>query len=508
VAVDPPNLPELRAAAERYGFSMSDEELGSYRELMGGVLESYARLDRLPAPRPPTDRPRDPGQRPAPEDNPLNAWYWRTSIRGAPEGELAGTTVAVKDNVCVAGVPMMNGTSVLEGFVPDTDATIVTRMLDAGAEIVGKAVCEHLCFSDASHTADTGPVLNPHDRSRTSGGSSSGSAALVVNGDCDMAIGGDQGGSIRMPASFCGAYGLKPTHGLVPYTGVFPIERTLDHVGPITRSVADAARLLGVIAGPDGLDPRQAGVTVGDYAARLDDGVDGLRVGLLREAFGAHDAEPDVDDAVREAAAQLVWHGAHVEEVSIPWHAEAVHIWNGIAIDGALSHMVRGNAGGANAKGWYDVPMMEAFARGRANDPDALSHTVKLVTLLGEHMQTRHGGRYYAKAQNLALLLARAYDEALAAHDVLVMPTTRTKARPLPPPDPSIAEYVEAALEVHEQTCPFDVTGHPAMSVPCAISQGLPVGLMIVGARWDEATVLRVARACEASFAPPVGVAG
>jgi amidase len=499
VAVATPSIAALRAAADRYGFSMSDEELATYRELMGGVLESYGRLDQLPEPRPPVRYPRGPGQRPAPEDNPLNAWYWRTSIRGAAQGTLAGMTVAIKDNVCVAGVPMMNGTSVLEGFVPDTDATVVTRILDAGGEIVGKAVCEHLCFSDASHTADTGPVLNPHDRSRTSGGSSSGSAALVANGDCDVAIGGDQGGSIRMPASFCGAYGLKPTHGLVPYTGVFPIERTLDHVGPIARGVADVARLLTAIAGPDGLDPRQAGVVVGDYAARLEDGVEGVRIGVLHEAFEGVD--PAVEQGVRAGAERLAALGARVEAVSIPWHRDAVHVWNGIAVDGAVSHMVRGNGGGANAKGWYDVALMDAFGRGRLRNPDDLSPTVKMVTLLGEHMQTRYGGRYYAKAQNLALSLTAAYDDALARYDVLVMPTTRTTAPPLPPAGAPLAEYVGRALEVHEQTCPFDVTGHPAMSVPCAVSDGLPVGLTIVGARWDEATVLRVARAHETTFA-------
>src|SRR5207249_7877084 len=156
-------------------------------------------------------------------------------------------------------IPMMNGSAVLEGYVPDVDATLVTRILDAGGEIVGKAVCEHLCFSGGSHTSDTGPVLNPHDPKRSAGGSSSGSAALVVARECDMAIGGDQGGSSRIPSSYSGAVGLKPTYGLVPYTGVFPIELTLDHTGPIARTAADCALLLEAIAGADGLDPRQSG---------------------------------------------------------------------------------------------------------------------------------------------------------------------------------------------------------------------------------------------------------
>ena len=161
----------------------------------------------------------------------------------------------MKDNICLAGVPMMNGASTLEGYVPDVDATVVQRILDAGGTIVGKSVCEYFCFSGGSHTSSSGPVHNPHRQGYSAGGSSSGSAALVAAGEVPMALGGDQGGSIRMPASFCGIYGMKPTHGLVPYTGIMPIELTIDHTGPMTATVEDNALLLEVLAGPDGLDP-------------------------------------------------------------------------------------------------------------------------------------------------------------------------------------------------------------------------------------------------------------
>src|SRR5437764_14019752 len=180
----------------------------------------------------------------------------------------------------------MNGSAVLEGYVPGVDATIVTRILDAGGEIIGKAVCEHLCFSGGSHTSDTGPVSNPHDPTRSAGGSSSGSAALVVAGECDMAIGGDQGGSITIPSCWCGAYGLKPTFGLVPYTGVFPIELTLDHTGPIAATTADVALLLEVIAGEDGLDPRQYGVKPEAYTSALRPDTTAIRVAIVSEALG------------------------------------------------------------------------------------------------------------------------------------------------------------------------------------------------------------------------------
>ena len=181
----------------------------------------------------------------------------KTSIKGRPGGKLAGRRIALKDNVCLAGVPMMIGADILEGYVPDVDATIVERILDAGGEIAGKAVCEYYCVSGGSHTSATGPVQNPRKPGYSAGGSSSGSAALVAAGDVDMAIGGDQAGSIRIPASHCGIVGLKPTYGLVPYTGIAPLEITLDTCGPMTADVRDNALLLEVIAGPDGIDSRQ-----------------------------------------------------------------------------------------------------------------------------------------------------------------------------------------------------------------------------------------------------------
>ena len=240
---------------------------------MEGVMASYDRIHQLagPAPaEPPVQYPRSGGRRPEPEENPVGAWYYGCSIRGAPEGPLSGKRIAIKDNICVTGLPMMNGTAVLESYVLEADATIVTRILDVGGEILSKAVYESLCFSGGSHTSDTGPILNPHNHSRSADGSSSGSAALVAIGEVEMSIGDDQGGSIRMPASWCGVYGLKATHGLVPYTGIFPIELTLDHIGPMAGCVEDTALLFSVVVGEYGLDPRQNGVEVADYLEDLE----------------------------------------------------------------------------------------------------------------------------------------------------------------------------------------------------------------------------------------------
>src|SRR5213076_2919858 len=269
MAVRRPTLDQLRGVAEDLGMHMGDEELKSYDALMQANFAAYEAVDAMPDYIPAVKYPRTPGYHPEPAENKHNAWYVKTTIKGAPSGKLAGKTIALKDNICLAGVPMMNGASTLEGYTPDVDATIVTRMLDAGGTILGKVHCEYFCFSGGSHTSAAGPVHNPRKMGYSAGGSSSGSAAVVAAGEVPMAIGGDQGGSIRIPAAYCGIYGMKPTHGLVPYTGVMPIELTLDHTGPMSATVADKALLLEVLAGPDGLDPRQAGVKVDTYTKAL-----------------------------------------------------------------------------------------------------------------------------------------------------------------------------------------------------------------------------------------------
>src|SRR5437588_5598187 len=308
-----PSIEDLRKAATAFHLTLTPDDLASFRGLTDGVIASYRRLDELSEPRPAVRYPRTTGYRPGPDENKLNAWYWKCSIKGAPSGKLAGKKSAIKDTVCVAGIPMMNGTAVLEGYIPDIDATVVTRILDAGGEIAGKAVCESLCFSGGSHTSDPMPVHNPHKRGYTAGGSSSGSGALVAAGEVDLAIGGDQGGSIRMPASFCGIYGMKPTHGLVPYTGVMPIESTIDHTGPMSATVADNALMLEVLAGPDGLDPRQYAPKVGEYVAALKRSAKGLKIGVVKEGFGHANSEADVDESVKAAAERFKGLGATVE---------------------------------------------------------------------------------------------------------------------------------------------------------------------------------------------------
>jgi amidase len=440
--------------------------------------------------------PRTRGHRPEGEDNKHNAWYYKSEVKGAPTGKLAGKHVALKDNICLAGVPMMNGASTLEGYVPDVDATIVTRILDAGGTIVGKTHCEYFCFSGGSHTSAAGPVHNPRRMGYSAGGSSSGSAAVVAAGEVPMAIGGDQGGSIRIPAAYCGIYGMKPTHGLVPYTGVMPIELTLDHVGPMTATVADNALLLEVIAGPDGLDPRQVNVKTDAYTKALSGDATGLRIGVVKEGFGHQTSEHSVDTLVRRGAERFKELGATVEEVSIPMHLVGPAIWTPIAVEGATWQMLNGNGFGFNWKGLYVTSLIDAHSAWRQRSDD-FSDTLKTTILFGQYALNKYRGHYYAKSQNLARALRAAYDAVLKDHDLLLMPTLPLRATPIPKPDAPRMEVIQRAFEMLSNTAPFDVTGHPALSVPCGLSDGLPAGMMLVAKHFDEVAIYRAASAFE-----------
>ena len=315
-----PTITQLRECAEELGMAPTDEYLEATKRIVGPLVEAYQALDNIPDYVPEVKYARTPGYRPEQDENPHNAWYVKTAIKGAKRGKLEGKRVAVKDNICVAGVQMMNGASILEGYVPEVDATVVTRILDSGGEIAGKAVCEYYCVSGTSSTSSTGPVHNPHRHGYSAGGSSSGSAALVASGEVEMALGGDQAGSIRIPSSYCGVYGMKGTFGLVPYTGAVSLETTIDHCGPITNSVSNNALLLEVIAGPDGLDSRQADVKTARYTRAIGEEIKGLRVGVVAEGFGHDNSEPDVDAKVRDAAERIAQLGAEVIEISVPMH--------------------------------------------------------------------------------------------------------------------------------------------------------------------------------------------
>lgn len=493
-----PTIAQLRESATELGMNPTDAYLESTQRIVTRLVESYQMLDTVPDELPEVRYPRTPGYRPQAAENPLGAWYVKTAIKGAEDGKLAGKRIAIKDSICVAGVPMMNGASVLEGYVPDIDATVVTRILDAGGEIAGKAVCEYFCVSGTSSTSATGAVHNPHKHGFSAGGSSSGSAALVAANDVDMALGGDQAGSVRIPSSYCGTYGMKGTFGLVPYSGCCSLETTVDHCGPITNSVHDNALLLEVLAGPDGLDSRQNGVRVADYTKALEGDIKGLKIGVVTEGFGHHNSEADVDAKVRDGAERLAILGAEVSEVSIPMHDMAAAIWVPIGHDGGFMTMMAMSGAGVNHEGLYVTSLLDRASGWRAR-ADEMADTIKIISMFGHYSLSHYRGHYYAKAMNLRRRLRAAYDAALADHDLLLMPTLPMKASPLPPAGATVEQITKVAWEMLANTCGFNVTGHPAMTVPCGINDDRPIGLMLAGRHWDESTIYRAAHAFEQS---------
>jgi amidase len=495
--IRPPSPDEVRELAREHGLDLSESELEIYRNLMTGSLAAFTALDAEPSTLPavPTDRA---WWEPSAQENPHGAWYVRCEIRTRGDGPLAGLRFAAKDNVMVAGLPLLNGSPILDGYVAEVDATIVTRLLDAGATLCGKAHCENLCLSGSSYTNTRGLVHNPLRRGYSAGGSSSGSAAVVAAGDVELAIGGDQGGSIRVPAALCGVVGMKPTWGLVPYTGIAPLDPSLDHAGPITANVRDNARMLAVMAGPDGIDVRQSGVPAGDYLGALEDGVDGLRVAVVAEGFTAPGMQAPVAQAVRAAAERFAKLGARVEEIGIPEHARANALTGPLLFHGMYRTVLCEGGQGNGRPDVYLPGFHDRMSRWREH-AGGFPPLLKLLALTGGWLERQGGSRYYGLAANQARRMRAAYDHALRDADVLLMPTCPVVAPPLPGPDADIAEQFLRAAETTPNTMQFDATHHPAISVPCGEVDGLPVGMMLVGRHFDEGTLYRAAYAFEQS---------
>jgi amidase len=486
--VESVSIEEVANLMRTYGMDAADA--AAYQQI---VQASLAGVDLIPTmASAPVARA---WRRPDASRNPLGAWYVKTNIHGAAQGRLAGRTVALKDNVLLAGVPLMNGTSILEGYVPEVDAEIVRRILAAGGVISGKTVCEGYCFSGGSHTSVTGYVRNPHNPAHSAGGSSSGSGVVVALGEADMAIGCDQGGSIRMPASFCGIVGMKPTWSLVPYTGVLGMNAEIDHTGPMTRTVADNALLLEVLAGPDGFDSRQANVQVGRYCDAVARDARGLRIGVVQEGFTTPSAMPAVGARIREVAGALAGEGVEVREISVPERATA-SIMTLAALQAMITSMF--DVDGCAIDRPDVVP--ESYVvkqhgwRDRANE---LPITVKAALLFAAVMKRRFGYRYAARARAQLPVLRAGYDAALRDVDALVMPTTPMTAHRLPDRSASVGELWQLALSPLENTAPFNHTHHPALSVPAGTIDGLPAGMMFVGRHFDEETLYRLGAAVE-----------
>jgi amidase len=492
MAFEVPSAEELKRIARANHIELTAGEVAALERMMPAQMAILEQIDAIAeAPQDSATRYRDrkAGERPSAKDDPLNAIVTRCVVKGAANGPLKGKRVGVKDSVCVAGIPASGGSSVLKGHVAASDATIVTRMLDAGAVIVATLNMDDFALSGDGRTSFYGPSRNPHNPEYCAGGSSCGSAAALYYDDIDLTIGTDQGGSIRIPASWSGVVGIKPTYGLVPYTGVMSIDPTLDHVGPMARSVSDVALLLEVLAGKDPLDPRQREVTTAPYREALGKSLGGIKLGVVREGFNQAGAQDDVNAAVNRAVAALGKLGARATEISIPAHQNASDVLYAIVPEG-MAMLARTNLHGTHHTGAYMPELAAHFGQRfpeRAND---LALTVKFMLVFGNLLRERYHGKFYAKAQRYRHVLTAKYDAALGEYDALVMPSTPMKAHRLD---------AQAPYSMITNTAPFDISGHPAISVPCAKSDGLPVGLMIVGRHFQDSTPLKIAYAFEQS---------
>jgi amidase len=422
-----------------------------------------------------------------------NCFVSRCCVEPTGAGPLDGLDVGLKDNISLAGVPMSLGSAAMAGYVPDTDAAVVTMLREAGGRIVGKLRMDAFSFGSEGF----GSGLDPDGRcdnaaapGHLSGGSSSGAAVATAAGLVDVAIGGDQGGSVRVPAAWCGVVGLKPTRGTVPDTGVVGLEPTIDAVGPIARSAWQAALVLRVLSGADAAGP-----------APEPDDLAGLRIGLLTEGFGHPGGDRGVDAVVLEAVRRLIERGAVARWVSVPGHRECHRVGQVLQLLGAA--ILFGSRGYSTAGGGGSPALVRALDKAVTERAVSLPPRAKLALMLGADLGSS-ALELYEHCTALARRLRLGYDQAMDDADILVLPTTPV----LPPRYVQPASRLEAlrrallrpGLElVAVNTSPFNVTGHPAVTIPVGRSGGLPVGAMLVG-RWsDDLRLLRIGTQLEAT---------
>jgi aspartyl-tRNA(Asn)/glutamyl-tRNA(Gln) amidotransferase subunit A len=437
---------------------------------------------------------------PDPDEGDLNAFVTVATIERADgEGALSGRTVAVKDNISTAGVRTTCGSAMLADYVPPYDATVVRRLKAAGARIVGKANMDEFGMGGTTETSAFGPTRNPVDADRVPGGSSGGSAAAVAAGMADLALGTDTGGSIRNPAAFCGVVGLKPTYGLVSRYGLVAYANSLEQIGPIAPTVREAAELLEVIAGPDERDAttRVPGDDAdGDdadwesaYADAVGEDVAGTTVGVVTNLLEG--ADEGVRAAFQAGLDDLRAAGATVEEVELDSLEHALAAYYVIAMSEASSNLARFDGVRYGVSGGYEGDWNETFARARR---EGFGDEVKRRILLGTFaLSAGYQEKYYKKAQDARAWVKRDFDAAFESADVLATPT-------MPVVPPEIGESLDDPLQLYlmdADTVPVNLANLPAISVPAGETEGLPVGLQVIGPKFGERAILRTAAALE-----------
>ncbi len=408
------------------------------------------------------------------------------------QGLLSGVPVAVKDNICVEGEEITCGSKILKGFVSPYHATVVQKLLNAGAVVYGRTNMDEFAFGSSCETSAYGPTRNPRSKDRVPGGSSGGSAAAVANHTAIAALGSDTGGSIRQPAAFCGVVGIKPTYGRVSRYGLIAFASSLDQIGPITKDVRDAALMLGVIAGHDPLDSTSADVPVPDYLGFLGKDIRGLRVGIPKEYVSAG-LGLDVKKSLEDAVKTLERLGAKVQEVSLPHTEYAVNVYYIVAPSEASSNLARfdGVRFGFRDKSAPSLLEMYENTRGKGFGTE-----VKRRIILGTYsLSSGYYDAYYLKAMKVRTKIKNDFDEAFKKVDALMTPTAPTGAFKL-------GQKLQNPLEMYLSdifTISANLAGVPAISVPGGFSadNALPLGLQFLSKPFDEGTLFKLAHAFE-----------
>src|SRR5215510_13779697 len=410
---------------------------------------------------------------------------------GRPLPPLAGVPVGIKDVMVIRGIRTTAGSKILENFIPPYDCTAVARLEAAGAILLGKTNCDEFAMGSSNENSAYGPVRNPRDITRVPGGSSGGSAAAVAAGTAVATLGSDTGGSIRQPAAFCGVVGLMPTYGRVSRYGLIAFASSLDHIGPLTKSVKDAAILLQQIAGHDPLDSTSADVPVPNYEEEIEKPVKRLKLGVPKEYFG-EGLDPEVRSAVEAAIQQLGADGCEIVPISLPHTPYAIPTYYVIATAEASANLARYDGVRYGYRSRQPRTLSEMYRRSR---DEGFGAEVKRRIMLGTYaLSSGYYDAYYLKAQKVRTLLARDFEEAFRQVDAIVTPTTPTPAFKLgEKTDDPLAMYL---ADIY--TVVADLVGVPGISVPCGQSKsGLPIGLQILGKHFDEPTILRLAHAVE-----------
>jgi aspartyl-tRNA(Asn)/glutamyl-tRNA(Gln) amidotransferase subunit A len=415
----------------------------------------------------------------------------RMAAEGKPLPPLAGVPVAIKDVMSTRGVRTTAGSKMLDKYIPPYDCTAVARLEAAGAVILGKTNCDEFAMGSSNENSAFHPVHNPRDLSRVPGGSSGGSAAAVAANMTVTALGSDTGGSIRQPASFCGVVGLMPTYGRVSRYGLIAFASSLDHIGPLTKTVKDAAAVLQIIAGRDPMDSTSADVPVPDYVAELEKPVQGVKLGVAKEYFG-EGLDQEVRRSVEAAIGRLKSLGCEIVQISLPHTAYAIPTYYLIATAEASSNLARYDGVRYSLRARGVKTLSEMYRRSR---DEGFGAEVKRRIMLGTYaLSAGYYDAYYLKAQKVRTLLTRDFDEAFRKVDAIVTPTSPTAAFRLGEKsnDP-LAMYL---ADIYTVTA--DLAGIPGISIPCGETKDkLPIGLQILGKHFDESTILRVAHAYE-----------